>query len=91
MSSIDVRRNHSLDREHAREAAESLAKDLSQKFDVHYEWDNDVMRFHRSGVKGHLDISPSEMHVHLKLGMMLTPFKGRIEEEINKQLDSIIG
>ncbi len=90
MSSIDVRRSHSLDREHAREAAETLAQDLSQKFDVHYEWDGDLMRFHRSGVKGHLDISPSELHVHLQLGMMLRPFKGRIEEEIHNQLDKII-
>lgn len=91
MSSIDVRRNHSLDHAHAREAAESLAQDLSQKFDVNYEWDGDMLRFHRSGVKGHLDITPDELHVHLELGMMLRPFKGRIEEEIHSQLDSIIG
>ena len=90
MSSIDVRRSHSLDHEHARTAAETLAEDLSQKFDVQYEWDGDLLRFHRSGVKGHLDISPSELHVHLELGMMLRPFKGRIEEEIHNQLDAII-
>ncbi|MCK7543980.1 polyhydroxyalkanoic acid system family protein [Marinobacter bryozoorum] len=90
MSSIDVRRAHSLDQAHAREAAESLAQDLSRKFDVDYEWDGDLMRFRRSGVKGHLDISPSELHVHLELGMMLRPFKGRIEEEIHTQLDKII-
>ncbi|GGY74000.1 polyhydroxyalkanoic acid system family protein [Marinobacter zhanjiangensis] len=90
MSSIDVRRSHSLDREHARAAAETLAEDLSEKFDVQYEWDGDLLRFHRSGVKGHLDISPSELHVHLELGMMLRPFKGRIEEEIHNQLDTII-
>ncbi|WP_372957045.1 polyhydroxyalkanoic acid system family protein [Marinobacter sp.] len=91
MSSIDVRRAHSLDQAHAREAAETLARDLSRKFDVDYEWDGDLMRFRRSGVKGHLDISPSELHVHLELGMMLRPFKGRIEEEIHNQLDTIIG
>lgn len=91
MSSIDVRRSHSLDRDHAREAAESLARDLSQKFDVDYEWDGDLLRFRRSGVKGHLDISPSELHVYLELGMMLRPFKGRIEDEIHSQLDTIIG
>lgn len=90
MSAIDVRRSHSMDQEHAREAAESLAQDLSRKFDVQYEWDGDLLRFHRSGVKGHLDISPSELHVHLDLGMMLRPFKGRIEEEIHNELDRII-
>lgn len=90
MSSIDVRRSHTLDQSHAREAAEELARDLSQKFDVNYEWDGELMRFHRSGVKGQLDISPSDIHVHLELGMMLRPFKGRIEEEIHNQLDKII-
>ena len=90
MSASDVRRRHSMDPEHARGAGESLAQDLSRKFDVQYEWDGDLLRFHRSGVKGHLDISPSELHVHLELGMMLRPFKGRIEEEIHNELDRII-
>lgn len=91
MSVIDVRRSHSMDHEHAREAAENLAQDLSKKFDVNYEWDGDLLKFHRSGVKGHLDISPSELHVHLELGMMLRPFKGRVEEEIHNELDRLIG
>lgn len=91
MSVIDVRRSHSMDHDHAREAAENLAQDLSKKFDVNYEWDGDLLKFHRSGVKGHLDISPSELHVHLELGMMLRPFKGRVEEEIHNELDRLIG
>lgn len=90
MSSIDVRRPHTLDQAHAREAAEELARDLSQKFDVNYEWDGELMRFYRSGVKGQLDISPSDIHVHLELGLMLRPFRGRIEDEIHNQLDKII-
>ncbi|QSP95134.1 polyhydroxyalkanoic acid system family protein [Marinobacter salinisoli] len=90
MSVIDVHRPHALDREHAREVAETLAQDLSQQFDVNYRWDGDVMEFKRSGVKGHLNISPSDLHVHLELGMLLRPFKSRIEQEINSQLDQII-
>ncbi|SFR59843.1 putative polyhydroxyalkanoic acid system protein [Marinobacter daqiaonensis] len=91
MSTIDIHRTHSLDHDHAREAAETLAQDLSRKFDVDYEWDGDILRFRRSGVKGHLDITPSDLHVRLELGMMLRPFKGRIEDEIHSQLDKIIG
>ncbi|MBZ2169107.1 MULTISPECIES: polyhydroxyalkanoic acid system family protein [Marinobacter] len=90
MSVIDVHRPHALDREHAREVAETLAQDLSQQFDVNYRWDGDVMEFKRSGVKGHLNISPSDLHVHLELGMLLRPFKHKIEQEINSQLDQII-
>jgi putative polyhydroxyalkanoate system protein len=91
MSVIDVHRSHSLDKEHAREAAETLAKDLSSKFDMDYHWEGDVMKFKRSGVKGQLDLSSDDIHVHLELGMMLRPFKSRIEQEIHSQLDAIVG
>lgn len=90
MSVIDVHRTHSLDKEHAREAAETLAKDLSAKFDMDYQWQGDAMQFRRSGVKGQLNISTDDIHVHLELGMMLRPFKARIEQEIHSQLDAII-
>lgn len=91
MSVIDIHRAHSLDKAHAREAAESLAKDLSSQFDVNYQWEGDLLRFKRSGVKGQLDISESDLHIHLELGMMLRPFKSRIEKEIHSQLDQITG
>lgn len=90
MSVIDVRRPHTLDKEHAREAAENLAKDLSKQFDVNYQWDGDLLRFKRSGVKGQLEISHADLHIHLELGMMLRPFKSRIEQEINSQLDQML-
>lgn len=91
MSTIDVHRPHSLDHDHAREAAETLARDLSRQFDVDYEWEGDVMRFKRSGVKGHLDVLPDSLHVRLELGLMLRPFKSRIEKEIHSQLDQLTG
>ncbi|MEA1080706.1 polyhydroxyalkanoic acid system family protein [Marinobacter qingdaonensis] len=90
MSVIDVHRSHSLDKEHARAAAETLAKDLSQQFDVHYQWDGDELKFKRSGVKGYLHIQQADLHVHLELGMMLRPFKSKIEKEIHSQLDQIL-
>lgn len=90
MSVIDIHRVHSLDKEHAREAAETLAKDLSKQFDVNYQWEGDLLKFKRSGVKGQLDISENDLHIRLELGLMLRPFKSRIEQEIHSQLDQII-
>lgn len=91
MSKIDIKRSHNLDHEHARRAAEALAQDLSSQFDVHYEWDGDVMRFRRSGVKGQLDVTPDTLHIRLELGLLLRPFKSRIEGEVNRQLDDLTG
>ncbi|WP_372964641.1 polyhydroxyalkanoic acid system family protein [Marinobacter sp.] len=90
MSVIDIHRAHALDKAHARDAAETLAKDLSQKFDVNYLWEGDLLKFRRSGVKGHLDIAETDLHIRLELGMMLRPFKSRIEQEIHSQLDQIV-
>ncbi len=90
MSVIDVHRPHALDKEHAIQAAEALAQDLSSQFDVAYQWEGDQLKFKRSGVKGHLNISPTDLHIHLELGMLLRPFKSRIEQEIHSQLDQII-
>ncbi|BES73284.1 polyhydroxyalkanoic acid system family protein [Marinobacter nanhaiticus D15-8W] len=91
MSTIDISRSHALDHDHAREAAETLAKDLSEQFDVDYTWDGDTLRFKRSGVKGHMDVLPAELKVHLELGLMLRPFKSRFESEIHSQLDKLTG
>ncbi|GGC62617.1 polyhydroxyalkanoic acid system family protein [Marinobacter halophilus] len=90
MSVIDIHRAHSMDKVHAREAAETLAKDLSEQFDVNYQWEGDLLKFKRSGVKGQLDIAENDLHIRLELGLMLRPFKSRIEQEIQSQLDQII-
>ncbi|MBB5319857.1 polyhydroxyalkanoic acid system family protein [Marinobacter oulmenensis] len=89
MSVIDIQRSHDLGKEKARTAADALADNLARKLDVQSEWQGDRLMFRRSGVNGHLDVSDTELHVHLELGMMLRPFKQRIEEEIHTRLDRV--
>jgi len=90
MSVIDIQRSHALGEEKARSAADSLAGKLAQKFDVQSQWQGDRLLFERSGIKGHLDISDTELRVHLELGLMLRPFKPKIEEEIESRIDRMI-
>lgn len=90
MSVIDIHRSHSLDKQHARSAAETLAENLSRKFDMQYHWDGDQLKFERSGVKGRVDIAETDLHIRIELGMMLRPFKPKIEEEIQSRLDRLI-
>ena len=47
--------------------------------------------YERQGVKGSLVLSQGVVDVELTLGMMLTPMKGQIEAEVNKQLDRYFG
>lgn len=91
MSVIDVHRAHALDKAHARQLAETLAEDLSRQFQMQYQWEGDVMTFRRNGVRGKLTLSPDDLHVRLELGLVLRPFRQRIEQEIHSQLDQVLG
>jgi len=90
MSAISVTRHHTLNHQHARAAAESLAKDLARRFDVRYDWEGDRLRFSRSGAKGELVVSSHTIEVNLTLGLLLRPLRSRIEEEIHNHLDHLI-
>ena len=52
MSQIDINAAHTLSREEAQAAADSLSQDLARKFDIDYGWDGDVIHFERPGVQG---------------------------------------
>lgn len=90
MSVIEVTRSHELDHEQAKSAADNLARSLSEQFSVNYEWEQDVLRFQRKGAKGQLEVNPAEIHVRLELGILLSPFKDKIEREIHQHLDHLM-
>lgn len=90
MSRIDVRRSHSMDHEHALRVADDLAREMKSHYDFEWHWEGEKLRLKRSGVKGEVEILPEEIGVHLELGMMLRPFRHRIESEVVRQLDDIL-
>ena len=55
MSDIWIRRKHGKKTpDEARAAAEHLARELQDEFDLKFAWHGDVMNFRRSGVDGEL-------------------------------------
>jgi putative polyhydroxyalkanoate system protein len=87
MSAIDIRHSHSLTHAKARKAVEEVAKKLSERFDIEYEWDGDDLLFNRTGVAGKIALSPKTLHVTAKLGFLESMFKAPIESEIRRVLD----
>jgi putative polyhydroxyalkanoate system protein len=87
MAKIDIRRPHSKTVAEARAVVERVADRMREKFGTEGAWDGDTLTFQRSGVKGAIAVSPSDVHVTAELGMLLSPLKGTIEEEIRKKLD----
>jgi len=86
MPSISISRAHDLPHKKARDAAERIARDLKQRFELDYGWDGDDVTFERPGVTGRMHVGKDRVTLDVKLGFLLTPIKPAIEREIHAQL-----
>ncbi|MBT3437431.1 MAG: polyhydroxyalkanoic acid synthase [Oceanospirillaceae bacterium] len=86
MASINISYPHQRTLQEAREAAQTFAGKLQAKLGVESRWQDNTLLLERTGVNGAMSLSEGLVEVDLTLGMMLTPMKGQIETEINKQL-----
>jgi putative polyhydroxyalkanoate system protein len=88
VSDIDVTRPHALSDPEARAMAERLMERLSREFGLQGQWAGDVLRFHRPGVQGRLALEPGSLRLQVTLGFLLKAMQGRIEQAIDRELDT---
>ena len=87
MSKILLRRKHDLTPAAAREKVERVADVLTKRFDAACEWQGDVLTIEHPTVSGTVTLGRNEVVVAAKLGLMLSMFRGRIDEELERVLD----
>ena len=87
MPSIDIRRPHQLSIAEARAVVEQVASRMQEKFGMSGQWQGDTLDFSRPGVNGSIAVEGDAIQVRAQLGMLLTPLKGMIEQEIRRKLD----
>ncbi|MFA6232069.1 MAG: polyhydroxyalkanoic acid system family protein [Rhodanobacter sp.] len=87
MPSIDIRRLHQLPIPEARAVVDKVAARMQEKFGMVGQWQGDTLNFSRSGVTGSIAVGSDVIAVKAELGMMLTPLKGMVEQEIRRKLD----
>jgi putative polyhydroxyalkanoate system protein len=87
MAKIHIKRSHNLSRDEARVRVEEIAKELKDKIDADYAWNGDSLKFQRSGASGSIDVGDGVVELNVKLGMLLTPMKGKIEDTVRKHMD----
>lgn len=87
MSTISLSQAHNKSPQEVRELAERLAVTLEERYQVHSQWrgENEII-FKRHGVKGRLQLAEDEVHLELKLSLLMAPLKSRIEGEIARSL-----
>ena len=89
MAHIEITRDHKLTPKKAKAAAEQAGKQLSEEFGLKYRWEDGALHFERPGVNGHLELGKDSVRIVVQLGLLLLPFRGKIEQEILRNLDEL--
>ncbi len=94
VADLHIHREHGLGLAGARKVAQQWAEHAEQEFGMECTVEEgssaDTVHFARSGVKGSLHVGADAFELHAKLGLLLGAFKGRIEAEIVKNLDTLL-
>jgi len=92
---IHLHRTHALGLPRAREVAESWAEQARQTFGMACRWGEgehaDTLEFTRQGVSGQLVVSATHFELGAQLGFLLRAFAPKIEAEVRKNLDALLG
>jgi putative polyhydroxyalkanoate system protein len=91
MPTISIQRRHKLEHKKAKAAAQKIAKDLHQRFDLQCTWNGDVASFQRPGLSGEMRLRKNDVELKVQLSFLLTPLKGPIEHAIRDELDALFG
>jgi putative polyhydroxyalkanoate system protein len=95
MPDIRIHREHSLGLPKARKIAWQWAEQVEKEFDMEctvLEGDfSDTVEFTRSGVNGTLVVAADHFDLNAKLGFLLGAFANKIQGEIEKNLDTLLG
>lgn len=95
MATIDILRQHTLDRDEARRRAEGLAQEMQSELGIRWAWDGDRIKFDApsgaaKGVSGTVRVEPASVRVEVDLPFLLRAIKGTIEGKIVEKLDRIV-
>jgi putative polyhydroxyalkanoate system protein len=87
MGTMSISKKHNLSHKKAKEAAQQVANDLQQRFDLAYVWRGDRIEFERPGLRGEMHVGKDEVRLDCQLGFLLSALKSAIEKEVHKEFD----
>jgi putative polyhydroxyalkanoate system protein len=90
LASISIKRRHNLGHKAAKNAAEKIARDLKDRFNLDYAWEGDHIAFERPGLSGTLRVGKNEIELDAHLSFLLSALKGPIEQAIRRELDVLV-
>ena len=90
MADIKMIKYHALPIAKAKQLVQKAADDLGKEYDLTSEWHGNTLRFHRSGVEGHMKVTAADIHLDVTLGFLLRPFKAKFVERIEHNFDRLL-
>ena len=91
MANIHIKREHHLGLNEARERVDHIASSLQDKLEAKWAWKGNQLSFNRSGASGTVDVGENFVEFNVKLGLMLSPLKGKIESTLNEEIEKALG
>lgn len=95
MPELSIHRDHSLGLAGARAAARRWVQEAEREWGMQCRTEagqaQDAIHFERTGVSGCLTVSARRFELQLRLGFLLGPYAGRIEQQIRRSLDDLLG
>jgi putative polyhydroxyalkanoate system protein len=95
MATIDIKRQHTLDKDEAKRRAEALAHSMEEKLGIRWNWEGDRIRFDvpsgaAKGATGFVSVDPANVRVEVDLPFLLRAIKGTVESKITQKLNELL-
>jgi putative polyhydroxyalkanoate system protein len=90
MADIFIEREHALGLDRALDQIEALAAVIAEEIDARCAWEGNRLDFTRPGARGCVEVTETLLILEVSLGLLLRPFKERIEQSITEKLDSLV-
>jgi putative polyhydroxyalkanoate system protein len=91
MTSISIRRRHSLDQNEAVVVANRISEKLADNYGIKTSWSGTSMHVKGSGLSGVLKLAPEQYELDIKLGLVLAMFRDKIAAGIEAEFDKLLG
>ncbi|NEX61170.1 polyhydroxyalkanoic acid system family protein [Noviherbaspirillum galbum] len=89
MADISIKQKHKLSQKKAKDAAQQVADQMAEEYEMTSDWDGDVLYFRRSGVSGSLTLGEQVAHLEISLGFLLKAFAPTIEEKVTSKMKKV--
>ena len=90
MSTIKIRREHTLGVDEAKRRVDQVAEDVGGRFRLTSRWEGDHLRVTGTGVTGRIIVEATSVEVFVQTGFAMMMFRETIRSAIEESIDDYI-